>query len=152
MGIWSSFKSGLDAVFHIRPKKWVSWDFVADNTKKNIDVVKSVFSIEAPKRRENFTQAMHRHGITQHEVEKIRKRYLLFSYFFLTLGLGILFYALQGLYEGRFGQFFGSFCLTMFIFSMSFRYNFWAFQIKMKKLGCTFAQWWADICGSTKQS
>lgn len=146
MGMWKSIKSGLDTVFYIRPKKWVSWDFLTDNTKKNVEVVKDVFTIEKAKRKENFTQAMHRFGLTEKDLAPLRKRYLLFAYFFLTIALGIFFYGIQGLLQQYYGQFFGSLCLTLFVCSLAFRYHFWAFQIESKKLGCTLKQWWDNVC------
>lgn len=152
MGLWSSFKKGLDTVFYIRPKKWISWDFISDNTKKNYNVVKKVFTIQEPERKETFLQAMHRHGLNDGQVKKLAQKYTYYSYFFLAMGLGIFLYGVQGLISGHLAQFLGSFCLTSFILSMAFRYNFWAYQIKVKKLGCTFAQWWGYVCGSKQQS
>lgn len=152
MGVWSSLKKGLDTIFYIRPKKWISWDFLSSNTQQNIDLVKDAFKVSQPTRKESFKQAMHRHGVSEHELKRLQTRYVLFSYFFLTLGLGVVFYATQALSNSYFSQFSASICLSFFIFSMAFRYNFWAYQIRVKKLGCTFKQWWNDLCGSKDPS
>ena len=152
MGVWSSIKKGLDTIFYIRPKKWVSWDFVSKNTSQNLDLVKQAFQVTKPQRKESFKQAMHRHGVNEHEILKIQYRYTMFSYFFLTIALGIVLYAVQGLLNQEFHKFFAAVCLAVFVLSLSFRYNFWAYQIKMKKLGCTFKEWWQDLCGFTSRS
>ena len=132
MGLWSSFKKGIDAILYIRPKKWVSWDFVRVNTEKNIDIIKSAYSIEKSARIESFSQAVHRHGLTAKDIEVLGKRYLRYSYIFFTLGLGIIFYGIQGFILQQYLQATGSLCLSAFVFSLAFRYNFWAFQIKKK--------------------
>ena len=150
MGIWSSFKKGVDNILYIRPKRWVSWDFVKKNTQDNVQLVKSAFSVQEPTRKESFSQAVHRHALTQKDIEKIKNRYTLFSYAYTTVGVSLILYGIQAFMQNLLVQAIGIVCLSAFVFSMAFRYNFWAFQIREKKLGCTLREWWNHLCGRSK--
>lgn len=147
MGIWSSFKKGVDAILYIRPKRWVSWDFLKKNTQENAQLVKSAFTVQEANRKESFSQAVHRHGLTETEIQTIKSRYTIFSYLYTTVGLALVLYSIQAFFEKAYLQSVGTICLSSFVFSMAFRYSFWAFQIRKKRLGCTFRQWWNDLCG-----
>jgi len=32
--------------------------------------------------------------------------------------------------------------LTLYVLTQAFRYHFWLFQLRNRKLGCTLSEWW----------
>ncbi len=141
MGLWSGFKKGLDFVFYIRPKQWVSWDFFKKSTGQTISILKDMYKIPQKGRPETFYQALARHNLSIEDLDKLKRKFYYFSMFFFTLAIGMVIYAADGLYQGQILRSIGSFSLVAFLLAQAFRYHFWYFQIVQKKLGCSFSEW-----------
>ncbi len=91
---------------------------------------------------ETFEEALQRYNLTPEAVKEIEKDYLFYAGLFLFLGI---FSILVGLYflffERTIVGFLLSLAVTMLFGSQAFRYHFWYFQIKQRKLGCTLNEW-----------
>jgi len=92
---------------------------------------------------ETFEEAATRLRLTEAQLETQQKDYFWQSMLFFGISLALILFSLYRLYlleivAGLLGLFLSGVSL-----SYAFRANFWYFQIKNRKLGCTFAEWWA---------
>ncbi len=141
MGIWNKIKKGLDFVFYIRPKKWIGWDSLKKSTLDTVDLVKATYTLKKDRRVETFNQAISRHQLEEADIQQIKKRFYIFSIFFLVMALALVIYAIDSFVKGGFTTGIVTLCLSTFVTAQSFRYHFWYFQICKRKLGCTFRDW-----------
>ena len=149
MGLWSGFKKGMDFVFYIRPKQWVSWDFFKRSTGQTISILKDIYRTPQKGQSETFYQALTRHRLTTEGVDSLKRKFYYFSLFFLTFAVGMFMYAADGFFQGHILRGIGSMSLVAFLLVQAFRYHFWYFQIVQKKLGCSFSEWISFVRSSS---
>jgi intracellular multiplication protein IcmV len=124
------------------PMGWLGYDMLKAQFRLSRDVLKDSFTPAEPTRKESFAEAMKRLNVTEEDVIQTATRYFLFSIVFVVLGLltaGFGFYLLFA-HGSLAGFILGLVSATLFVV-YAFRYNFWYFQIKHRKLGCTFDEW-----------
>lgn len=141
MGLWSNIKKGLDFVFYLRPKQWVSWDFLKSSSIKTYEMLKDIYRIPPKGRSETFAQAMHRYRLTQEDLHDIKMRYFYHSLMYLAFSFGLVLYLVDGLYQQEFLRAIGTLSLVLLLLSYAFRSHFFYFQITRGKLGCSFYEW-----------
>lgn len=141
MGVWSGIKKGLDFVFYIRPKQWVSWDFLKSSSMKTYGMLKDIYKVPPKGRSETFAQAMRRYKLTQEDLHDIRMRYFYHCLLYLAFAFGLTLYLADGLYQLEFMRSIGTFSLVMLLLCYAFRSHFFYFQITRGKLGCSFYEW-----------
>lgn len=141
MGVWSNVKKGLDFVFYIRPKQWVSWDFLKSSSMKTYSLMKDIYTVPKQGRSETFAQAMRRHQLSMEDLHDIKNRYLSHCLIYLVFALGLLMYLADALYHGEILRALGTFSLVLLLLSYAFRSHFFYFQIARGKLGCSFYEW-----------
>lgn len=124
------------------PRGWLGYDTLKASSQGLWVILKEVFTIPQPTRRETFAEAMQRLNLTEQDLQQTGQRYFLLAMLFVGLG-GAAF--LGGFYMLFYHQTFAGLVLAMatsaVFFSQAFRYHFWYFQIKHRKLGCTFLEW-----------
>jgi len=110
--------------------------------------VGQIFKPAISDRTETFEEAMVRLDLTEAQLEKQKKSFFRQSLFFFLGSVGLILFSFYRLYilqlvPGALGLF-----LSGVVLAYAFRAHFWYFQIKHRKLGCTFAEWWS---GSVKK-
>lgn len=125
------------------PQNWLGADFVKTSNSLLVRAFRAVFRREptAPDREETFEQAMERMEISSQDLNSITQVYLIFTILlsilgFLLIALGLYFWAKLYIADGVI-----AISISAFVFSQAFRFDFWRFQIKHRKLGCTFEEW-----------
>ncbi len=101
-----------------------------------------LFVPQKAKGSETFLEAQKRLKISNEELYKKQESLKYLSWLMLAIAVGILVYALYHAYYGAWLAFFISLIIMGVALVLAFRYNFWYFQIKHRKLGCTFRQWY----------
>lgn len=127
----------------LNPSGWLGLPEVKDSFKTTWGILKSLITPASSTRTETFEEAMQRLNQTEADVKKIGQDYLMYCWVFIALGVASLvfgFYLL--IHHWTIIGFLLSFAMTSLFFSQAFRYHFWHFQIKFRKLGCTFDEWW----------
>ncbi|MFZ2314935.1 MAG: type IVB secretion system protein IcmV [Gammaproteobacteria bacterium] len=124
------------------PSGWIDAEAIKNNNSAIFTVLKNLFRKDKPVREETFEQAMERMGVTEAEVNGIEVNYRTYSLIFLVCGFLVFGYSLYLLFSLHTfsGWLLATAAMALF-FAQAFRYDFWAFQIKQRKLGCTFAEW-----------
>jgi intracellular multiplication protein IcmV len=123
-------------------RAWTDYDRVKENSSYIYEGVKKFTEVQQADKKETFEEALKRLNISEHDLDLKQKALFRLSILMLCIGLAVFFYALFKLwYEQWFALFLCSIVIALSL-SLSFRYHFWHFQIKHRKLGCTFEDWY----------
>lgn len=141
MGFWSSTRNFAGHIVNVRVDKWIGVATIRDSTNSIYRSCKSMFKIAHPERIETFDQALERLNITEAELYARQQEFFRLFVFYLVASLALFIYCVFLAFNGNFMGFCMSFALTIYALTHSFRYHFWQFQIKERKLGCTFKDW-----------
>jgi intracellular multiplication protein IcmV len=143
MAIKDIFKVNRKTFF--APSDWLGLNTVKSQTNYLIELLKGVFGtifgLKKPTQHETFEQAMGRLGITEASLNEKQQFYLVYSFFFIFFAVITVAVAIVFMIKGHFLACLISFAITLLMLSQAFRYHFWQFQIKYRKLGCTFEEW-----------
>lgn len=125
------------------PRGWLGFDTLKTSSLGLWAILKGLFSIAEPTRRETFAEAMQRLQLTEDDLQKTSQRYFSLTAIFIFLGVVTLLTSFYFLFhhETVAGWILAIATASIF-FSQAFRYHFWFFQIKHRKLGCTLKEWW----------
>lgn len=145
MGIISGFFRGsgkvMGRIVDVRVDKWIGYDYLKGTFNKTLQITKDTFQAETPSRQETFEEAIERLGLKPEDLINRKKeftRLLVFHLFLTSLVIG---YAIYMAFQGAIIATIISFCLSVWSTSQCFRYHFWLFQIRNRKLGCTLMEW-----------
>lgn len=136
----------LGTVVNIRVDKWVDLDsikgtvnFTIRQTKNLFSQHKQVFDIE------DFEEARARLHLSEEDLISQLNQYKNLALFFSFLSFTVFIYFIYLVYRSNFMGACMTFGISLFGLSQAFRYHFWMYQIKRKKLGCTLKEWWMDF-------
>lgn len=141
MGLFSTVKKAAGNVFDFRVDKWVGWDYIVDTTEDYKNVVKNMATPAQPEMAETFEEAIQRLGLTETDLADRKKEFTRLFVFFIVLSLLIIGYGLYMAIQGNMISSLIAFCISIYSLSQAFRFHFWLFQIKYRKLGCTLKEW-----------
>lgn len=130
------------------PKAWFDLEGFVYRNKVLFDALKSIYGDRKSARTETFEQAMTRQGVTEDDLKKMLFSYRIYEAIFFLLGLAAFCYAFFLLFKFKtFTGFLISAAICVAFFSQAYQYDFWALEIKQRKLGLTFADWKKHILG-----
>ena len=139
--------SGIKSMFNI--STWMGTQQLKNQTKALNDVAQSLITPASPKYNESFDQALVRLKLTEddlaHRTHEFKRLIAVFS--FITFCL--LLYFLYLLVEHAWLASAGCFGIMLVMIGQIFRYHFWLYQIRERKLGCTFREWLHSLGGKT---
>ncbi len=135
------------------PSSWFDINFflLQNNTIK--EVVRNMMTTPTPELEETFDAAMKRQGIQDKDIKPMANRYRQYALIFFVLG-GILFlYAFYLLfrYVTITGWMLGI-AISAFMWAQAFKYDFYALQLRKRKLGLTFDEWLHHTLGTKGKS
>ncbi len=124
------------------PTGWLGYDMLSAQFKLSSDIIKNAFAPRVARHTETFDEAMARLQLTESDIQKIGSRYFLIALIFFVCGILTFLFSFYLLfhYVAIAGWILGLATTGLFI-AYSFRNHFLYFQIKHRKLGCTFAEW-----------
>jgi len=126
----------------INPRAWLGYDALKDQTTTLISLIKSLFASPRSRRKESYDEAMQRLKLTDEEVQQTGVNYHRFAilYLFLFLLILVASFSLLIIEKSFLGLLLGL-AVSVFLLAQAFQNHFWYFQIKNRKLGCTFEEW-----------
>jgi len=127
-------------IFNIR--YWADWDRVKAFTVYLGTGIKRLFVPEQNVASESFDEAMARLNINETDLTLKQKALFRLSVVMVVVGGLIFCYAGYQLFYGSYKALFVSLVVMLIAFALAFRYHFWYFQIKHRKLGCSFEEWY----------
>jgi len=132
------------------PIGWLHGEYedVKNQNKTIVNTIKRLFTKEVPERQETFEEAVTRLGLSQEEVNKTAKFNRLYALIFLLLAILLFCYAFYLLfaYVSITGWLL-SLAATALALTYAFRFDYWSYQMRMRKLGVTFDEWLRSIVG-----
>lgn len=124
------------------PRGWLGYDYLKAQTLDIWGILRGLFVTPIPERSETYSEALKRLHLSDEAVQETGQTYFTYSLIFFVLGSATFVFGWILLFY--FGTIFGWFlslpAAALFL-AQAFRFNFWYFQIKHRKLGCTFAEW-----------
>lgn len=126
----------------INVRKWVDWDRVKSFTLYLVNGVKRLFVPQEPTHVEAFDEAVKK--LKLNEADLIIKQKALFrlSVIMVIAAFMLLIYMGYQLFYGSWKATIISLVVVMIALVLAFRYHFWYYQIKQRKLGCTVKEWY----------
>jgi len=141
MAIKDVFKISRKTFFN--PGAWLGVHELTGYTRLISRTLKTAFTPDKAQRVETFEQALERLDVTEAGLQHNAERYQLYAWFFIALSASACLASFYYLFHH--GTFAG-WCLAMVVAALfaanAFRFDFWHFQIKHRKLGCTVQEWW----------
>ncbi len=122
--------------------KWMDAQQIATDANYIKDIAKDVFTPQPSTRTETFEQALKRLNLTKSDIDaryrEFRRLALTFGLLFIAV-LAYIGYLLSGLDPAVTWKAVAlSVAVSLIALVQFFRFHFWMFQIRRKKLGCSF--------------
>lgn len=141
MPVKDIFKISRKTFFN--PTGWLGYNLISSQFRWTKDVIKELFTPARSLREETFEQALIRLNLTEEELQERAKIYLIYALIFLSLGACTFAYSFFLLfYHGTFSGWILAMGVTALFLVQAVRFDFWRFQIKQRRLGCTLHEWW----------
>lgn len=143
MGLFGSIGRGvkwsLKPFFEI--PRWIG----VSTLKRNAAIIREqaveITHLGQKDRKETFDEAIARFGLSEQDIILKRNAFLRMALIFAGVGVLIFCYAMYLLWHDAAIGGILAFVVGLLSFGYAFRYHFWFFQIKHRKLGCTFNDW-----------
>jgi intracellular multiplication protein IcmV len=124
------------------PRGWLGYDQLKAQTLFLFAYLKQLFIPAKPDRIETFEEAVARLNLSEADIKEMRETYFYYSVLFLAIAVVAFlssFYFI--IVHGSFSGWLLTMAVSALLGAQAFRYNFWYFQIKNRKLGCTYKEW-----------
>jgi intracellular multiplication protein IcmV len=95
---------------------------------------------EQPIVRETFEEALKRLNISESDLKERMKFTYRFALIYTFFGLIFLAYTIYMIFHGLLGSILGL-LITALLFTFAYREHFWYYQMKVRRLGCSFREW-----------
>lgn len=103
--------------------------------------LKQSYTVKQATRRETFEEALQRMRISPEDLVLIVKSNTRNFYVMLVFALSLVIYSGYLLLSGHMGAVLLDIMVIGFVLVRAFQFSFWNFQIKQRRLGCTFKEW-----------
>jgi len=125
-----------------RVGQWLGFDDLKSNAKVTKNSLDRLITVPKATVIESYEEAMVRFDLSQEDIDARQKEFGKLSIFFLLLSLALFSYGLFIATKGDTLGFLMVVALTLYTLTQAFRYHFWLFQLRHRKLGCTLREWW----------
>ncbi|KTC85191.1 type IVB secretion system protein IcmV [Legionella brunensis] len=128
-------------IFNVRA--WLDFERLKACTSYIVAGFQKLFIPRQPKgQTESFEEAIAKMNLSEADLQAKKIALYRLSILMITAATCIFFYAAYHLYYGSYKAFIISLVLVLVALVLAFRYHFWYFQIKERKLGCSFNEWY----------
>ena len=150
MGIGSFFKNTVKNNTNI--KGWASWNTIKENGNTIGGFVKDIKGEEnnGPAIKQTFEEAVKKYGLTEKDIAALMKKNLLIATFCAILAVGALGWAVYLFTKTMYLSGIVGIALSALMFSYAFREHFNYFQMKQRRLDCTFQEWLSSLFSNKK--
>jgi len=131
--------------------EWISKDFLVHGARNIHSTYRSLVKPKQGVRNESFAEAIVRLGLSEHEISKQKRYYLMTSSLYgvcLLLGCGYAAWLLWVVQNVSAALMAALYCFLMFAFF--FRESFWYMQISTRRLGQNMQDWTAFMLHNLK--
>ena len=140
MAIKQALKISRKTFFN--PRAWLGYDSLREDSRTIWTMVLDVLAVPGATEAETFEEAKERLGLSEENLQTTVHNYLLYALLFVVLGTLMILYSFYLIIGHKlFWGWLLSLSIAGLFYANDFRYHFWVFQIKQRKLGCTFEEW-----------
>ena len=126
----------------INVRYWIDWDRTKALTLYLVNGFKKFFVPQQTTDTETFAAAQKRLNLTDNELLARQKGLLRISILMAVFVVLLFIYAIYNFYYLNIKAGIVSLVVMLIAAVLAFRYNFWYFQIKERKLGCSVREWY----------
>lgn len=143
-----NFKKAVKKGFFsgLNPLRWVGYDQISGNAKTIRNLVDGL--VDKPSQssvhKETFEECLLRFNLTEIDIKKRMQTAIRIVILCLILSLAMIIYSVYLVFHGLPLSSFVCVILTLLLWAYAFREHFNYFQMKQRRLGCTFKEWF--IC------
>ncbi len=148
MGIKSTLGKGIPTPSNL--KRWLAFDQLKRNTAFVKDSVQFAFNQDTRVKKETFEEAMKRFHMTEEDLVIRIKNGRRTTVFCLLLGILILAYCFYLFSTGQLLAAFSCFMLSCVMFTYALRESFNVYQIRQRRLGCSFREYFKSLVSKGK--
>ncbi len=130
----------IKSLFNV--KQWFDWERIKAFTLYLKNGIKKFFVPQQNDVVESFAEAKARLDLSDEDLLSRQKALYRLSLMMVIISVLLLFYAFYNLYLGSLRAFYLSLVVMLIGLVLAFRYHFWYFQIKKRKLGCSLKEWY----------
>lgn len=131
----------------INVRAWFDFARVKAGTLYLINGIKKMFVPQKTMPAETFEEVVTKLKLTNADLEIKQRALWRLSLLMVVIASVVFIYACYNFIFGHFAAGALSMIVTSIALVLGFRYNFWYYQIKQRKLGCTFSEWYKDLRG-----
>lgn len=144
MGMFKKVGHGLAWAYKpaVNVKAWMGWDIIKVSSRYVYNLGKGLFVPQKAEYAETFEAALTRLNLTAADLQLRQKEFMHLFLVYGAIGLAIVIYSLYLFYMMNFMGGLLAIVVASLAFALAFRFHFWIFQIKHKKLGCSMREWW----------
>ncbi len=149
MGFKKVVKKGILSGWDLR--QWAGLSEIKGSSRLVKDLAVNVFKNSPPPSssavplKETFAQCIRRLGLTEADLQKRIRSSQQILLFCLGLAVPTALYMLYLIMAGKYLSSFVCLMLTLLLLAYSFREHFNIFQMRQRRLGCTFQQWYRHL-------
>jgi intracellular multiplication protein IcmV len=138
-----SFFGGIKKIIKpaVNIPKWIDYQQLVKSNRSVFAFIKKFFIPEQAKAKESFEEALLRLKLTPADLIQRSKEFTRLMWIWIFLFLVSIVYSAYLLYNQAFRGFYPCLGISVVILTQIFRYHFWLFQIKQRRLGCSFRDW-----------
>lgn len=120
---------------------WIGYKQIVETTKEFGQLITNTFTPKKAEKVETFEEALKRLKLTEKDVRDRIKSFTFLCIFWAVLSVAVLAYGIYMADVGSWLSFLACLSITLVCLTQAFRFHFWLFQIKQRRLGCTFREW-----------
>lgn len=121
--------------------KWIDYQQWVKRDRSFFKFIKKFFIPDHAKTQESFEEALSRLKLTSADLIQRSKAFTRLLWLWIFLFLLTIFYSLYLFSIHAYRGFYPCLAISIIILTQIFRYHFWLFQIKQRRLGCSFRDW-----------
>lgn len=151
MGFKNAMKKGLFS--GLNPLRWMGMEQIKGNGQTIGQITKRLFDASDSSKKnppKTFEEAMERYKLSEADLQKRMRSSLRLVYFCLGLSVLLIIYTLYLFFSHLVLSGFVTIMLTLLLWAYAFREHFNYFQMKQRRLGCTFREWFISTFKGSK--
>ncbi len=157
MSVLKKIGNGLSWAYKpaINVPAWMGWDIIKASSRYVFNLGKGLFVPQRAETPETFQEALARLNLTEADLKVRRTEFTRLFLVYAAMGVAITLYSFFLFYNLHFMGGLLAIAIASLAFALAFRYHFWIFQIKQRKLGCSVQEWWhskIDSSETTKEN
>jgi len=139
MGLVRGFKKVVKPF--INAPEWMGAESLIESGHQIGKNIASLFTVKKPKREESFEEAKERLNLSDQDIFNRCKEFRILTIIFSCLTTALFLYAISLFLHAHYPGGFVAIGITCVSFAQVFRNHFWLYQLREKRLGCTFSEW-----------